>query len=422
MLGILPATAQDITVDKGQRVPRKGWIALPYGFSSDTWDVAVGIGGGTSGWLSDTSITYGAATYSSNGTWSVILGGNGYPTGILDRLYVEPLANYFHYTNLQVFLPGNPEYLSSPNLAGSNDSSGENYFREGADDAWLQAQFRYVLPMGDNRDSAIHTYEVDRGMLVSAPTGGEIWDPFRSGRTSLLFRPYYRNQSVTVPETGTPYSFETLNLQVGLEYDNRDFRTNPSRGSYQKVAITRDWGALGDSDSWTFGEIELSKYFNLGETGWFRQRVIGLNAWTGYSFTWEEVDVPGLGAPVAVNRPPYYTGATLGGFNRMRGYPSNRFNGRAVSYLSAEYRLIPHWLPFSDTMVDEILDLDWWQISIFAEAGRVGDSYDLELFYNDLHYDAGIDLRFFVRNAVVRIGAAFSEETMQFVAMFGQPF
>jgi len=39
-----------------------------------------------------------------------------------------------------------------------------------------------------------------------------------------------------------------------------------------------------------------------------------------------------------------------------------------------------------------------------------------------MKYDAGVDLRFFIRKAVVRIGVAGSDETIQVVAMFGQPF
>ena len=106
----------------------------------------------------------------------------------------------------------------------------------------------------------------------------------------------------------------------------------------------------------------------------------------------------------------------------MRGFPQARFNGRAVSYYSAEYRVIPHWTPFSYYGIDDLLDLDWWQISFFVEAGRVSDTYDAELFYKDLHYDTGIDLRFFLHNSVVRLGFAISEESYQVVAMFGQPF
>ena len=86
------------------------------------------------------------------------------------------------------------------------------------------------------------------------------------------------------------------------------------------------------------------------------------------------------------------------------------------------FRVIPHWRPFAESYIDEVLDLDWWQVSLFFETGRVADSYSPELFYDDLHFDAGMDFRFFIRNSVVRVGTAVAADSWQFVAMFGQPF
>lgn len=420
---LLPSLhSQDITLEHGSEAPAAGWIALPYVFSSETWDLAFGIAGGDSGWPSDNATTYAAATASTNETWNIAAGGVSWPGLLSDRLLVDPFGTYADFTNLRVYVPGNPAFVDDPDRAGSNDSDPANFFRESSEEIWLQARFRYILPIGDTRESPERVFRVDKGMLLPSEEKHPAWNPLASGRTSLLVRPYYRKQDVEIPLIDDPYAFETLNVRIGLEYDNRDFPSNPARGSYQQIALTRDWGALGETDSWTFGEIELGKYFDLGASSVFRQQVIGLNAWTGYSFTWNEIDVPGLAFPVAVNRPPYYTGATLGGQDRMRGYPAARFNGRAASYFSAEYRVIPRWTPFSVAGIDEMLDMDWWQISLFFEAGRVSDSLDAELYYEDLKYDVGVDLRFFVRKAVVRVGVAASEETVQVVAMFGQPF
>ncbi len=414
--------AQYIVLDEGKTEPKAGWLLLPYGFTSETWDVAFGLGGGGTGWPAPYSTTYGAATLSTNQSWNLVVGGVNYPGLLSDRLFIDPYASFADYTNLRVYVPGNPDFLDSPDKAGSNDSSPDNFFREAAHDTWLQANIRYVLPIGDGAEDPVHTYVVDRGMLVSGSSGGTNWNPLESGRTSILARPYYRDQSVTIPVNGNPFPFKTLNLQLSLEYDNRDFQPNPSRGSYQKISFTRDWGQLSETNPWSFGELELGKFFNLGETSIFRQQVLALNAWTGYSFTWNETEIPEVPFPVATERPPYYTGATLGGLFRMRGYPQARFNGRAVSYYSAEYRVIPHWTPFASSEIFEMIELSWWQISLFVEAGRVADSYNLDLLYKDMHYDAGIDLRFFVRHAVVRVGIAGSDESVQVVAMFGQPF
>jgi len=402
--------------------PKPSWLAIPYIFSTETWETAVGIGGGGVGWPNPHTVTYAAVTGSTNESWNLVVGGVGYPGLFADRLFVDPMGVFSEYTNLRVYVPGNEAFLGDPARAGSHDSDPDNFFRDAASEEWVQATFRYVLPIGGRRDSPLNTYVVNRGMLVDGASGGGAWNPFESGMTSILVRPYYRSQDVRIPAIGDAYTFETLNIQLALEYDNRDFRSNPSKGSYQKIALTRDWGGLGASKAWTFGEIDLAKYFDLGSSNWFRQQVIGLNFWTGHSFTWEEVAIPGVAFSTATNRPPYYTGATLGGLDRMRGYPTARFNGRSVVYYSMEYRVIPEWTPFAVGDFDDLVGMDWWQIGVFAEAGRVADTYDLSELHSEMQFDAGIDLRFMIRKAVVRIGVAVSDQAVQTVAMFGHPF
>ena len=57
-----------------------------------------------------------------------------------------------------------------------------------------------------------------------------------------------------------------------------------------------------------------------------------------------------------------------------------------------------------------------------SAAGRVGPEYSSELFYEDLKYTVGIDLRLMAHRQVVRVGLAWSEEGSQIWAMFGHPF
>ena len=59
--------------------------------------------------------------------------------------------------------------------------------------------------------------------------------------------------------------------------------------------------------------------FQMG--AWLRQGVLALNSWTSYSPTGDE-----QADGTIADRPPAYTGSTLGGLWRMRGYPSQRFN------------------------------------------------------------------------------------------------
>ena len=74
-------------------------------------------------------------------------------------------------------------------------------------------------------------------------------------------------------------------------------------------------------------EFEATKFFSLGKTDRARQRVLAFDAWTGDSPTWNETTLDN-GFTVVNNAPPYYEGATLGGFYRMRAYPFYRFNDR----------------------------------------------------------------------------------------------
>ncbi|MCH7599922.1 MAG: BamA/TamA family outer membrane protein [Myxococcales bacterium] len=69
-------------------------------------------------------------------------------------------------------------------------------------------------------------------------------------------------------------------LEFALEYDNRNFSTDPSLGSLQRFAIKRDFGWFDSTHSWTNLELDLRKYVSLGSTTRFRQRVLAFNFWT----------------------------------------------------------------------------------------------------------------------------------------------
>ena len=420
-LGISTLAAQDLTLRDGETTPEPTWLAIPYVFSSETWDFAGGIAGAGIGWPDDYAASFAAATVSANDSWNVIIGGLSYPSYIDDRLSFDFFATFADYTNLQVFAPGNPAFIGDPNPAGTHYSDPDNFFREKTHEEWVEFQFRYLLPWGHAAESPFNTYYLNGGILSDGATGGETWNPLESGRSTIMVRPQYRSQDINNPTLNHSITTETINIQLGFEYDNRDYKNNPSTGSFQYLAVTRDWGATHASDAWTFGEFEFRKYFNLGTTDWARQQVLSLTMWTGHSFTWDEIPVTD-NVNVTTNRPPYFTGATLGGLMRMRGYATNRFHDRSVMYYSAEYRVIPEWNPFQYGDIDETLGIDWWQLAAFVEFGRVADTYDLATLHRDMHYDVGIDIRVMVRKAIGRLGIAVSDETVQVVAMFGHPF
>jgi len=150
----------------------------------------------------------------------------------------------------------------------------------------------------------------------------------------------------------------------------------------------------------------------------FRQRVIALDAWTAYSPSWDARDDGTI-----ADRPPAYTGATLGGLGRMRGYPSQRFSDKAAVCYAAELRLIPAWNPFTSfPRLQRHLGIQWVQLVPFVEVGRVAPSWDMATLHTDMRWDAGLGIRLLAKGLVVRIDTAASEEGTNVQMMVGYPF
>jgi outer membrane protein assembly factor BamA len=210
-------------------------------------------------------------------------------------------------------------------------------------------------------------------------------------------------------------------VELAVSYDNTDFPTNPSYGSSQYFSVTRDFGWLGSDDSWTFIEFEASKYFSLGKSKWAKQRIIALNFWTGDSPTWDENLTPS-GLIEVSHRPPFYEGATLGGFYRMRGYPIDRFNDRSVIYTAAEYRYTLKWNPLGNISWLRFLQSDWLQLVGFVEGGRVANEYSFSELFSSWKVDGGMGLRFMFAGAVVHLDVGVSDEGVNAWVMFGHPF
>jgi len=185
--------------------------------------------------------------------------------------------------------------------------------------------------------------------------------------------------------------------------------------------VTRDFGWFDSSNSWTGLEVSFSKYWDLGDTERFAQRVFAATAWTAYVPSWEtELVTPDF---VRIrHRPPSNRGATLGGVERLRGYPRGRFNDKAAIYYGAELRLIPRWDPFRTWPFIRNWPWRWWQIVGFAEVGRVAPSWHIGDLHEDLKWSAGAGLRFMIGGGILRLDFATSEENTQWWVMARQAF
>ena len=210
-------------------------------------------------------------------------------------------------------------------------------------------------------------------------------------------------------------------FELGLLYDNTDFPINPSQGSSQYIAVHHDPAWDSDQEKWSFIELEASKYFSLGGSDRARQRIIALNAWTAYSPSWD-IDTNEQGGSRVVEGPPFLEGASLGGYYRMRGFRDSRFHDRAAIYATAEYRYTLDYNPIRNVSWLRFLHLDWFQLVVFAEAGRVAPEYKASTLFKDIKSDFGLGLRALTGGVVVRADFAVSDEGSNFWVMVGHPF
>jgi len=397
----------------------KNTLVLPYAFPSDSMGTTIGVGGMAKGYHQD-QLLFGATVYGSVDDAKGIIGGMwDYRLPYTERLFFTVYGAYSYYPRQRAYTDfPRPPSDSSPPPAGTNDSAEDNFSEDDGDDNWIDFKLEYVLPMGSMKDTGMAEYHLKDGILESGASGGDAWNPLESGTSVLLLGQTSRYQSFNTDSATV--SGDTFPFQIGYLYNNTDFPTNPTIGSSQYLGYTKDF-TDGITGSWDFAEFEASKYFDFGPTKHSRQQVLALNFWTGSSFSWNETTAPD-GETVIENKPPYFEGARLGGFYRMRGYPNNRFNDRSVIYTTAEYRYTLKWNPVANVSWLRWLNLDWFQIVPFIEGGRVAGDYNVSELFSDWKVDGGISIRSMMAGGVVRFDMAASEEGGAAWVMFNHPF
>jgi hypothetical protein len=389
------------------------WI--PFGFFNDTFGTAVGVGGICSHVPDPESSLLGAVTVGTTGSFNLAFGGSQLRLPGTDRLFLYPLAVFARYQDQDLYIgSNNPGFAGQ--RAGSHNSDPDNVFEATLWDVWVETEFRYLLPIGDGRgDRLVNTYVVEDGQLLRGATGGTSWNPLESGRTFLLFTPGYREKTVENEELTAP--FETLNFKIGLLWDNRDFPFNPSTGSHVEVTYKRDVLDDTPAQGWSSWELQAGRVFNAGGNRLAGQQVLAFDVWSAYSPSWETDDEGAV-----TRRPPSFEGPSLGGFYRMRGYESNRFQDKAALAYTAEYRIIPNWQPLEDMRLLSWAKPRYWQWVLFGEAGRVAPHWDPDTLHTDLNFSGGVSVRGMFYQAVCRLDLAFSDEGTRIVAMYGHPF
>ncbi len=426
--------AERITVDIRDQNKTQSWIALPYIISSNSMGFTGGIVAIFSGYgqkqmnivasaflgeslnvekqLSPTNTTQ--ESKNSQGTFLAI---TGYKLPFVNRLFISAYGSYAYYPNQQLYLDGSNNSVKAEDKVNDTLSP----LRTQGYNNWYYMDFRYVLPFGENSDNPITTYKLDRGIPVNRNNyGGGL--PFFTGRTILEIKPFYTNW--TAEKLTQEPEWTTAGLKVMLQHDNTDYIDNPSRGYGFKLQYSQDFGNFNSTQTWNAMQAQYAQYIKLPNFKYTRMNTIALNVWSAYSPSWDKNNKlnPDIDNPVIdAHQPPPWEGARLGGWNRMRGYDSNRFNDKAAIYYGLEYRVIPQLNPLKDEKWLPIA-IDWFQLVFFAEAGRVASSYDLQTLHSNMKSDIGFSLRALAAKVPVRFEMAFGEEGSSMWVMIQQPF
>jgi len=388
-------------------------LMLPYALYNENFGFAGGFVYGKVGAFQKQATLLTTAIVGTKGGMGFLVG-KDIQMPLIERLFLDPIVSVGYFSDSKSFIDGNPKF--SGERAGSNDSDEDNYVEGDGWDNFFRLKFKYLLPIGDGRDEIITTYKMKDGLLMSEPKGGTSLNPFKSGRTYLEMRPFYRSQQIDGDDIDE--KTKTNGLDFSLFLDNRDFYSNPSRGYGLRGKVSRDFGLFDSSDSWTNLEGELDAYIPFKMGSWLRQGVVALDYWTSYSLTWQKES----GGEIT-NRPPAYTGSTLGGLWRMRGYPTQRFNDKAAVYYAAELRLIPDWNPFNRwPRFQKYVGIKWLQFAPFVEVGRVAPEWSFSRLHSDMKWDAGVGIRASAKGIVIRIDSAYSDEGAGVQMMISQPF
>lgn len=417
---VLPASLQagetdmsaDATTQEDQ--PPKRLLVIPYPFYNDTIGAGLGVAAIAEGYVQPQTLSVGSGLFSAEGTYLVFLMMRNYQVPWMKRFFVEPSTSFGEFKEIKYFGGSNPDFPGE--RPGSNDSHEGNFSESDGSDIWFDMTIKYLLPIGHGRNQILPRLRLKDGIPVSGHTGGEHWNPLKSGRTYIELEPFIRRQDLDDEET----TQETAGVEVALTYDNTDFGVNPEKGNYLRVFFDRDWGAFDSSAPWSVWGGEFSQYVSLGATEKALQRILAFNFWTVDSPTWNSSHEED--GEEVFHRPPTYKGANLGGLWRLRGYPATRFNDRAGIYYGLEYRHTLAWNPLKDFTLKGKLDVDWLQLVGFGEVGRVAPSWSFDELHKDMKWSAGAGLRAMVNHIILRFDFAGSEEEFIAQLFIGQPW
>jgi len=377
-------------------------FVLPYAFASEAMGFVAGVAGGISGLPQEQNSLVTTALVSNEGAAALYVFFNNYQLANNSHMFMDVSLGLGEFPQQRAYLDTSSPGDSPP--AGSNDSSADNFFEAEGFSNWLEVDFKYVFNIGNAKSNPINVFTLSEGLLVGGANGGEIFNPFKSGRTYLQTSFFHHNRNY---EVDTEFALSTTGIGFSLNYDNTDFPVNPSTGSFLGASIKYDPG-FGNNKEWSVAELEYSTYFKLPKGPVTEQQVLAFNAWTSHTLT----DTPA----------PHYFGPTLGGLFRLRAFPIERFHDFNAIYYSAEFRTIPRSNLLRKITFLEFANLEWWEFTVFYEIGRVAPDWDIQELHSSMKSDVGISLRVMANNDIGRLDIAWSDEDTAVWLMYGHPF
>ena len=399
--------AQEVLVMEGQADRSPETFAVPFAFYSDSLGLSAGASIGNRGGLQPQASAFATMVGSMGGSLYGFLAVRDLEVAAIDRLFINGQLNIGRFSEFDIFADGNPAFADE--RAGSNDSSEENFITGEGTDLKIWTLLGYVMPIGSGEAGPISQLTLRDGIVIEGARDTHVWNPFLNGYTIVGLKPFYRRQDAETDEAGDR-DIATSGVEFILRYENTDFHENPSRGGFQQLRYTRDWGELDSSAPWETIDFQASAYIPLARGSKSRQRVLALNLWWIDTPSWE--DAGKVGSETVGHRPPSYAGATLGGTERMRAYPEGRFNDRSAVYYAAEYRHIPDWNPLRNFgwLNRRNARVQWIQFVAGVEAGRVAEEFDLDMLHTDMKANAVFGVRAMVNTLIVRADLGISDD------------
>jgi len=398
-----PCVADFVVRELGKENDEPSRFFVPYGFSSEAMGLVAGVAGGISGLPQAQNSFFTTALVSTEGAAAVYAFFNDYQFSRVPRLFLDAAVGLGDFPQQRTYLDTSPPVNKPP--AGSNDSSADDFFRSDGFSNWIELDFKYVLDIGHGRYTPINTYTLSNGLLVGGASGGDVFNPFKSGRSYVQAKLFHQDRDFDEADPSTV--LKTSGIGFSFKYDNTDFQVNPSTGNVFEIEIKHDPGSY-DRESWTVGELEFSQYFKLTPGAKVEQSVIAFDFWTAHTFSDDD--------------PPFYMRPKLGGLYRLRAYPIERFHDNSAIYYSAEYRIIPESDILRSLSFLDFADLQWWSLAAFVEYGRVAPQWDLKELHKSMKNDFGLSMRVMAAQDIARLDLVWSTDDTAVWLMYGHPF